>query len=275
MQRPGGTAAARTLVAVRAGINAADCAISCKRLRRKVRGSWLRYARASADIASATASGGDSCDSSHCAAIVALRPLSGAALGSRRSPRPAATIVRLQGMGARISSRRRPRRASRSGTVDAALSGVRYSNATIGSTATRRSSSRASRQFSGRMIPPRMKRAKSKLAKHADTLRPHRAAVRRAEGDRRRDLGAGDGFRRREQQQLVVLSAVATLAYDCRRSDFFRGQLDRRAPHHRARRPDAGADDAAACTARSGRRSSCRRPMSPSRSTSTATAAPT
>ena len=80
-------------------------------------------------------------------------------------------------------------------------------------------------QFSGRMIPPRLKRRQEHARRSTPASSPRiEAAIRRAEGGRRRDLGAGDRFRRRPRQRLVLL-ALATLAYDCRRSDFFTGQL--------------------------------------------------
>ena len=74
------------------------------------------------------------------------------------------------------------------------------------------------------MIPPRIKRAKSQLAKHADTFArieqqfgvPKEVVV--AIWGLETDFGAVGS-------KHSVLSAVATLAYDCRRSDFFRGQL--------------------------------------------------
>ena len=45
------------------------------------------------------------------------------------------------------------------------------------------------------------------------------------------DFGAGMG-------DLPVLRSLATLAYDCRRPEMFRGRADGRAAHHRPRRPD-------------------------------------
>lgn len=109
------------------------------------------------------------------------------------------------------------------GTV-AALDGVQYSTATIRLDRNQHVFKQSFEQFSGRMIPPRMKRAKSQLAKNAGVLAnveaqfgvPKEIVV--AIWGLETDFGA-------VRSNNSVLSAVATLAYDCRRSDFFRGQL--------------------------------------------------
>jgi lytic murein transglycosylase len=109
-------------------------------------------------------------------------------------------------------------------TVDAALGNVSYSKATIRLDRNQRVFNQSFETFSGRMIPPRMKRAKSMLSKHAGIFSrleqqygvPKEIVV--AIWGLETDFGAVRG-------DASVLSAVATLAYDCRRSDFFRGQL--------------------------------------------------
>jgi len=109
------------------------------------------------------------------------------------------------------------------GTV-AALDTVTYSTATIRLDRNQHVFKQSFEQFSGRMIPPRMKRAKSQLQKNAGVLAnveaqfgvPKEIVV--AIWGLETDFGA-------VRSNNSVLSAVATLAYDCRRSDFFRGQL--------------------------------------------------
>jgi lytic murein transglycosylase len=79
-------------------------------------------------------------------------------------------------------------------------------------------------QFSGRMIPPRMGRAKSMLNQHAQVLArieqqfgvPPEVVV--AIWGLETDFGAVRG-------NASTLRSLATLAHDCRRSDFFTGQL--------------------------------------------------
>src|ERR1700754_20038 len=56
------------------------------------------------------------------------------------------------------------------GTVDAALNGGKYSTATIKLDRNQGVFKQSFEKFSGRMIPPRMKRAKSQLAKNASTF---------------------------------------------------------------------------------------------------------
>jgi len=110
------------------------------------------------------------------------------------------------------------------GTVNSALSGLSYSKATIRLDRNQKVFKQSFEKFAGRMIPPRIGRAKSMLSKHASTF----ASIEQQFGVPKEvvvaiwgletDFGAVHG-------NASVLSAVATLAYDCRRSDFFRGQL--------------------------------------------------
>lgn len=109
-------------------------------------------------------------------------------------------------------------------TIASALGGVQYYTATIKLDRNQKVFKQSFEQFSGRMIPPRMGRAKSMLAKYADTLArveaqygvPKEVVV--AIWGLETDFGA-------VSSKNSTLSALATLAYDCRRSDFFRGQL--------------------------------------------------
>jgi lytic murein transglycosylase len=110
------------------------------------------------------------------------------------------------------------------GTIASALNGARYSNATIKLDRNQKVFKQSFEEFSGRMIPPRVKRSKGKLAEHADTFArieaqfgvPKEVVV--AIWALETDFGAVRG-------DASVINALATLAYDCRRSDFFTGQL--------------------------------------------------
>jgi len=109
-------------------------------------------------------------------------------------------------------------------TIDTALSNVSYSNATIRLDRNQSVFRQSFEEFSGRMIPPRVARAKNMLAQHSSLFQrieqqfgvPKEIVV--AIWGLETDFGAVRG-------NASVLSAVATLAYDCRRSDFFAGQL--------------------------------------------------
>ena len=110
------------------------------------------------------------------------------------------------------------------GTVEAALSGLTYDTKVIRADRNQRQFKQSFEQFSGRMIPPRMGRAKSMLKKHAAALARIEqqygvpAEVVIAIWGLETDFGAVKG-------NSSTLRSLATLAYDCRRSDFFTGQL--------------------------------------------------
>ena len=109
-------------------------------------------------------------------------------------------------------------------TVDSALGNVSYSRATIRLDRNQRVFRQSFEQFSGRMIPPRMARAKSQLSRNASLF----ARIEEQFGVPKEIVGAIWGLETdfgAVSSNNSVLSAVATLAYDCRRSDFFRGQL--------------------------------------------------
>jgi lytic murein transglycosylase len=109
-------------------------------------------------------------------------------------------------------------------TISSALDNVQYSSATIRLDRNQKVFKQSFEEFSGRMIPPRLKRARSMLNQHADTFArleaqfgvPKEVVV--TIWALETDFGAVRG-------DASVLSALATLAYDCRRSDFFTGQL--------------------------------------------------
>ena len=127
------------------------------------------------------------------------------------------------------------------GTVDSALSGLSYDPKVIKADRNQNHFKQSFEQFSGRMIPPRMKRAKNMLNKHASTLSrieqqygvPAEVVV--AIWGLETDFGAVQGQR-----------LDAALARDARLRlpplGLLHRAADRRAPHHRPRRPDAGAD---------------------------------
>ena len=108
--------------------------------------------------------------------------------------------------------------------VELGLSGVKYSAATIRLDRHQGVFKQSFAQFSGRMIPPRMARAKSLLAKNASTF----AKIEQRFGVPKEIVVAIWGLETdfgAVHSNNNVLSAVATLAYDCRRSDYFKGQL--------------------------------------------------
>jgi lytic murein transglycosylase len=106
----------------------------------------------------------------------------------------------------------------------AALDTVKYSTATIRLDRNQKVFKQSFAQFSERMITPRLRRAKQIIDRNAGLLAkvesqfgvPKEMVV--AIWGLETDFGA-------VRNSHSILSAVATLAYDCRRSDFFRGQL--------------------------------------------------
>jgi len=108
--------------------------------------------------------------------------------------------------------------------VDSALSGLSYDPKVIKADRNQSHFKQSFEQFSGRMIPPRMKRARNMLNQHASTLGrieqqygvPAEVVV--AIWGLETDFGAVKG-------NASTLRSLATLAFDCRRSAFFTGQL--------------------------------------------------
>jgi lytic murein transglycosylase len=109
-------------------------------------------------------------------------------------------------------------------TIASALDGVSYDQSVIKRDRNQQVFKQSFEQFSGRMIPPRVGRAKSMLAKHEAVLSRIEqqfgvpAEVVIAIWGLESDFGAVRG-------NQSSLRSLATLAYDCRRSDFFTGQL--------------------------------------------------
>lgn len=111
------------------------------------------------------------------------------------------------------------------GTINAAFSNVGYSTATIRLDRNQRVFKQSFEQFAGRMIPPRLGRARSRLQQNATLF----ANVERQFGVPKEVVvaiwGLETDFGAVSNTKVSVVSAVATLAYDCRRSAFFTGQL--------------------------------------------------
>lgn len=110
-------------------------------------------------------------------------------------------------------------------TIGAALNGASYSKATIRLDRNQRVFKQSFETFAGRMIPPRLKRARGHLAKNARLF----ASIEQKFGVPKEVVvaiwGLETDFGAVTNTKASVVSAVATLAYDCRRSDFFKGQL--------------------------------------------------
>lgn len=109
-------------------------------------------------------------------------------------------------------------------TISAGLDNVSYSNETIRRDRNQQVFRQSFEEFSGRMIPPRLGRARSRLDTYASTLArieqqfgvPKEVVI--AIWGLETDFGAVHG-------NQSILSSLSTLAYDCRRGDFFTGQL--------------------------------------------------
>jgi lytic murein transglycosylase len=111
-----------------------------------------------------------------------------------------------------------------SARIVAALDGLSYDPNVIRRDRNQQVFRQSFEEFSGRMIPPRMNRAKNMLERHAGILQRVEqqtgvpAEVVIAIWGLESDFGAVRG-------DQSTLRSLATLAYDCRRSDFFTGQL--------------------------------------------------
>jgi lytic murein transglycosylase len=110
------------------------------------------------------------------------------------------------------------------GTISSALGNVSYSDETIRRDRNQSVFRQGFEEFSGRMIPPRLGRGRSQIQQHGDTL----ARIEQQFGVPKEvviaiwGLESDFGSVRGNQS---ILSSLATLAYDCRRGDFFTGQL--------------------------------------------------
>ncbi len=109
-------------------------------------------------------------------------------------------------------------------TIQSALDGMTYDPAVITRDHAQGVFKQSFAQFAGRMVPPRLSRARRLLQKYAGTLSgierqfgvpgPVLVAIWGLETDFGADLG-----------RFPTIRALATLAYDCRRPDKFRGEL--------------------------------------------------
>ena len=109
-------------------------------------------------------------------------------------------------------------------TIQSALAGVTYDPSVIARDHAQGVFRQSFEQFSGRMVPPRLARARQLLAQYGLDFQPHRAAIRRAGTGDRRHLGVGNRFRR-QFGKIPHHPFAGELAYDCRRPDKFRGEL--------------------------------------------------
>jgi lytic murein transglycosylase len=108
--------------------------------------------------------------------------------------------------------------------IQASLTGVTYDPAIIARDHAQGVFKQSFEQFSGRMVPPRMTRAKNKLIQYGSILGrieqqygvPGEVIV--AIWGLETDFGAGNG-------NFPTIRSLATLAYDCRRPDKFRSEL--------------------------------------------------
>ena len=108
--------------------------------------------------------------------------------------------------------------------VESALNGVTYDPQVIKLDRNQKVFKQSFEQFSGRMIPPRLKKASAMLKQNADLF----ARIEQRYGVPKEmvvtlwaletDFGAVRG-------KLNTIRSLATLAYDCRRSPFFTDQL--------------------------------------------------
>ena len=109
-------------------------------------------------------------------------------------------------------------------TIGAALNGVTYDAGVIKRDRSQKVFKQSFEQFSGRMVPPRLKKASSMLRQHQKLLAGIETefgvpgAVVVAIWALETDFGANRG-------NLETLRSLATLAFDCRRSDFFANEL--------------------------------------------------
>jgi lytic murein transglycosylase len=108
--------------------------------------------------------------------------------------------------------------------IASGLAGVVYDRSVISHDRGQRVFRQSFEEFSGRMVPPRLGRGKQMLLRHASTISrmeerfgvpgPIVVAIWGLETD----FGANNG-------NFPTIRSLATLAYDCRRSDKFHGEL--------------------------------------------------
>ncbi len=140
----------------------------------------------------------------------------------RRSPRPAAPARSKPGW--RISRRKPPPRASRHPPSQAGLTGVTLDKSVLARDQSQKVFSQTFEEFSGRMVPPRLTRGANMLKQYGSVLGrieqtygvPGEVLV--AIWGLETDFGVNIG-------KFPTLRSLATLAYDCRRTDMFKAEL--------------------------------------------------
>jgi lytic murein transglycosylase len=109
-------------------------------------------------------------------------------------------------------------------TIQSALAGVTYDPSIIARDHAQGVFRQSFEQFSGRMVPPRLARARGLLAQYGSTFSKIEqqygvpGAVIVAIWGLETDFGANSG-------KFPTIRSLAALAYDCRRPDKFRGEL--------------------------------------------------
>jgi lytic murein transglycosylase len=109
-------------------------------------------------------------------------------------------------------------------TIQASLSGITYDPTIIARDHAQGVFKQSFEQFSGRMVPPRLTRAKNKIIQYGSMLSRIEtqfgvpAEVIVAIWGLETDFGAGNG-------NFQTIRSLASLAFDCRRPDKFRGEL--------------------------------------------------
>ena len=165
--------------------------------------------------------------------------------GAGRGRRALPQHRQLRALARRPSSRRPRRRASRARRSRRALDGVTFDPAIIRRDSGQGVFQQSFLQFAGRMtgggpLPERAEAAEGERG----AVRAHRAAdpaCRRRWWSRCGAWKATTAPTR--AAPITIIRSVATLAYDCRRSDVLPRPADGRAAHRAARRSAAGRDD--------------------------------
>ena len=109
-------------------------------------------------------------------------------------------------------------------TIQASLTGITYDPTIIARDHAQGVFKQSFEQFSGRMVPPRLTRAKNKIIQYGSMLSRIEdqfgvpAEIIVAIWGLETDFGAGNG-------NFPTIRSLATLAYDCRRPEKFRGEL--------------------------------------------------
>ena len=157
-------------------------------------------------------------DRSACASLADCRDRGA---GARRG----ALRRRFRRLAARRQTGSRGATASRSAPSNRRLAGVTYDPTIIARDHAQGVFRQSFEQFSGRMVPPRLARARQKLLQQYGALLSRieqqfgvPGAVIVAIWGLETDFGADNGH-------FPTIRSLATLAYDCRRPDKFRGEL--------------------------------------------------